>query len=355
MSSIPRREGPDYTRVVVRFGTNRSVLAASAPPAERFANEGSGMVHYGRAEVSIPRDHRMGELESPALWRLEFREDPTRHVVLLRVDEQDRASFLADLQAAVGQAEAAKALVFVHGYNVSFEDAARRTAQIAYDIAFPGVPLFYSWPSSASLLGYRDDERAIAASEPLIKAFFADLAEQAGTDQIYVLAHSMGTRATAAALAGLFSERPELRGRFRHIMLMAPDLDAKVFKENLAPALIEAQGKVTLYASVNDAALKASRYLHGAMRLGEADPIVIIPGMESVDASNVHTELLGHSYYADGDSVVADLIEVVSEKGPAEQRSWLETITSVAGRFFRFRPVPGKPSPPLGPEGAPGP
>ena len=32
-----------------------------------------------------------------------------------------------------------KALIFFHGYNVAFEEAARRTAQIVYDLGFVGT------------------------------------------------------------------------------------------------------------------------------------------------------------------------------------------------------------------------
>ena len=42
--------------------------------------------------------------------------------------------------------------MFVHGFNVSFADAARRTAQIAYDLAFGG-PGALSWPYSATFTG----------------------------------------------------------------------------------------------------------------------------------------------------------------------------------------------------------
>jgi esterase/lipase superfamily enzyme len=39
-----------------------------------------------------------------------------------------------------------QAFVFVHGFNVSFENALRRTAQIAYDLNFDGAPFLFSWP-----------------------------------------------------------------------------------------------------------------------------------------------------------------------------------------------------------------
>ena len=51
--------------------------------------------------------------------------------------------------------------VFVHGYNVTFEGAAQRTAQIAYDLKFSGAPIFYSWPSQARTLEYTVDDQPL--------------------------------------------------------------------------------------------------------------------------------------------------------------------------------------------------
>lgn len=339
------RGGLNHTQVLVHYATNRVPEASATGATGRYKGEVDQALHYGTARVSIPRDHRMGELESPSFWRLEFRPNPDKHVMLLSVDPSTRDGFyaaLSELQASEGNA---RKLVFVHGYNVSFDDAARRAAQISYDIGFTGQPMAFSWPSRAALTGYFDDEKAIAASVPAMLTFFRELAEQSGPGEIYVLAHSMGNRGTTLALAQLFQERPELRDRFRHILLMAPDIDAEVFKRDIAPVFARQDDQITLYASANDKALQASRLVHGGPRLGQADPIAILPGIESIDASQVSTDLLGHSYYAEGSSVVSDLVEVVSERGPAASRSWLEAITNAIGRYFRFKPSTALPAP----------
>ena len=39
-------------------------------------------------------------------------------------------------------------------HGVTFKDAARRTAQMAYDLGFPGAPVFYSWPSAGTSTGF---------------------------------------------------------------------------------------------------------------------------------------------------------------------------------------------------------
>ena len=57
--------------------------------------------------------------------------------------------------------------------------------------------------------------------------------------------------------------------------------------------------------------------LHGRQRLGDAAPhTMVIPGVESIDASAVETDLVGHSYYAEARSVLADLFDVVRDIGP---------------------------------------
>lgn len=63
-----------------------------------------------------------------------------------------------------------RAFIFVHGFNNSFEDAARRTAQIAFDVKFDGVPLFYSWPSKGKALDYVYDTNNADQASPISNA-----------------------------------------------------------------------------------------------------------------------------------------------------------------------------------------
>ena len=72
---------------------------------ERIYGGDRGELELGTCEVSIPKDHRVGELESPTVLRLEFRQDPERHVVLLGVHPESADEFYADLRACVGQVD----------------------------------------------------------------------------------------------------------------------------------------------------------------------------------------------------------------------------------------------------------
>ena len=121
--------------VRVFYATDREPTG-STDPDEFFGGE-YGDLSYGRVEVSILPGHRVGELERPSILRFEFREDPDKHVVLASIEALDEARFYRELADSLTVAEEREALVFIHGYNVSFDRAARRTAQLATP-GFPG-------------------------------------------------------------------------------------------------------------------------------------------------------------------------------------------------------------------------
>lgn len=336
-----RGRQPNFKVVRVHYATDRRPTGKSLP-AEHFGGD-RGTLSYGTCDVSIPLSHKPGELESPSIWRLEFRADTGKHVVLQTVAPQERSAFFKDLADRVRQAAGNKAFVFIHGYNVGFESAARRTAQISYDLStelnIDLAPVFYSWPSQAALSGYTVDEANIEWSQSNLKSFLVDLALRLGSDQIYIVAHSMGNRATTRALAAVMTEHPELRQKFREIILLAPDVDADVFKRDIAPGLLAGGRPVTLYASSNDKALQASKTMHGYPRLGDAGAgLTVLPGLETLDASDVETDFLGHSYYSYAKSVLGDIKEIIEGRGRAAQRSRLSEIAGKIGRYWKIVP-----------------
>ena len=337
-----RPGGEPYAVVEVFFATDRKATGATAA-AEVFSGlRGDGKLAYGRCRVSIPRDHRLGRLEKPSLWRFEFRQDPEKHVVLLAVERQDHDRFFADLAARVRAGERREVLLFVHGFNVTFEDAARRTAQIAYDLDFDGAAAFYSWPSRGSKLAYTRDEDSVEWTKPHLVSFLRELARDSGAERIHLIAHSMGNRALTAALqqialamgaAGAGAGAP----KFHEVILTAPDVDAEVFRD-LAGEMMPAARHMTLYASRKDEALKLSHGVHGYPRAGDVDPeIVVVPGLDSVDASEVDTSFLGHSYFGDERSVVSDIL-LLLRNGLAPRDRGLRPRECTAGRFWIFPP-----------------
>jgi esterase/lipase superfamily enzyme len=296
-----------------------------------------GELALGTCEVSIPKDHRIGHLESPSVLRLDFREDPQRHVVLSEVRPQSADAFFSDLQACVAKSAQPAALVFVHGYNVKFADAARRTGQIAYDLKFQGAPIFYSWPSQGKLSNYTVDETNVEWTVPHLRQFLADVAARSGARQVHLIAHSMGNRALTSALRDLAREPQGSRPRFHEVVLTAPDIDAEIFRRDIAPAIVGTAARVTLYASSHDEALELSKEVHGYPRAGDTeDDLVIVPGVDTIDVSAVDTSLVGHSYYGSNDTVLADIFDLLQENKPPDQRKWLRTQYLGALKYWIF-------------------
>lgn len=310
--------------VDVFFGTDR-VLQMRNGEVE-FSAETAPTLTYGVAEVSIPPKHVTGQLESPRWWRFEFSPDPEKHVVYRGAALREEDEFFSEVRDAVQESEQKQAFVFIHGFNTSFVDAARRTAQLHHDLNFDGAPIFYSWPSqgSASPVAYVQDGNAADRSAPKLQAFLMEIAERTGAEKIHLIAHSMGNRALVEALDEI-AEDLAREGRpapFNQIILSAPDIDRDVFA-NVAEQILPTAQRVTLYASSNDRALTISREFNGNPRAGDAsEGIVIVPGVNTIDASEVRTELFdtGHDYYADDDTILGDMAVVMRTNADPDTR-----------------------------------
>src|SRR6266542_391881 len=226
----------DYQEMTVFYGTDRN--ASDKKDAARYYGGNRGeRLELGLCTDSIlqKKAHKKGELETPTIWRFEVREDPAKHVVLLTVKPyHSQDQFTAALRVKVKSSPKKQALVFVHGYRVTFEDAARRTAQLAYDLSVPEapiVPIFYSWPSQGKFLSYGADQANAANAKPHLKKFLTLLAEESGAKIIHLVAHSMGNQALTDVLVQP-KAFPAKAGvpLFKEIILTAPDIDAGVFK-----------------------------------------------------------------------------------------------------------------------------
>src|ERR1700676_4383639 len=203
ISSSPNESGLRFATVKVFFATDRRVGIVQKNDFRKAFVEGRGednKMRFGECEVSIPGGHRVGALESPSVFKLEFRENPSKHVVLLNLKILNKKNFLSNVSEKSESSNSRDAFVFVHGYSVTFAEALRRTAQIAYDLAFEGAPICYSWPSQGKYSGYVDDEATIEWTEVHLFELLNELSSQKRIKTIHLLAHSMGNRALLRCL-----------------------------------------------------------------------------------------------------------------------------------------------------------
>jgi esterase/lipase superfamily enzyme len=314
----------------VFFGTNRRPLNAVGGEG-RFANVPGPAVTYGSAVVSVPRSHRPGHVERPGSFIGWFTgPDPKKHVMIRVLTPLSRQVLLRSIaeQAAKPGPGRKTALIFVHGFNVPFDDAAFRTAQMSYDIGFRGAPVFNSWPSEASPapLSYTHDGTRIEASRPYLKSFIADVVTGSGADRVIIIGHSMGTRGVTRVLEELSRERPQVTARISALILAAPDIAASIFNNDIAPKLRRMARSTTLYASSTDRALQVSHQVAGDYALGDArGGVRIYRDMVSIDATKAGTDFLGHSAYGNSPHVLRDIASIVAGRPPA-QRPWLRRM-----------------------------
>lgn len=342
------------TPVPVFFGTNRQRKDDGAL-IQFTADRGDALV-LGQATVTVPRAYRKpGQIPRPAWSDLlrganPYKEDPARHFTILASATKVYASpadFIAAVKLAIADTKHFKdhAFVFVHGFNVNFEHALYRTAQIAFDLGLEDTPFgtafLYSWPSAASIDAYIDDLDSSSKAVPHLEAFIEMVVAQSGAKHVHLIAHSMGNQPLLAALDSLV-KKDKTRTLVDQVILASPDVDAKDFAE-ISARILPVARTLTLYASSNDRALLASRKARrDRPRAGDVvdGRPVIVTGLDTIDASSVSTAILdlNHSTYADKKELLNDMrrLMLTNQRPPNVRDLSIKTVPVEGGTFWRF-------------------
>lgn len=323
--------GPEGSHVYpVWYGTNR----ASVDPKDEkkgYTSNRDSINHYGKCLVVIPKSHQFGSVGS-AWYRRWLKGDDrlwVKEVVPLTED-----SFLNDIRDTLTKQNPSdrSLLVYIHGYNVTFEEAAIRAAQIGFDLKVPGVTAFYSWPSQGTLDGYGADYDMVQISEEDLSRFLVKMAKDSNADRVHIVAHSMGNQALLRALYRSTAQAAITSGiKFGQIFLAAPDVDVDLFRQlaNVYPRVAE---RTTMYVSVKDNALGFSSWLRkDRPRAGYTPPITTVDGIDTVEATSIDVTILGHSYFAEAAGILYDMNDLLIHNTPPERRPRLIQRTTSAG------------------------
>ena len=319
-------------KVAVYYGTDRKLVGGQYSGERNPANN---PLKYGICYVSIPPDHRIGLLEGPRWTRLEFRPNPQKHIVLETVSEIGRHEVFESirLQFQNHPTGRRRMLIFIHGFNVSFADAARRSAQIHYDLNFQGLSSIFSWPSDGNARSYVADAADIEWSTKHIESFLRDLNQSKSIDDVFLIAHSMGNRGAIEALRRLAAQ--DEGKKIKEIILAAPDVDSMVFDRDISSSLSDYYPRLTVYASANDLALWSSDILSKVPRVGEirdGEPTILSrANLDIIDATNVETGFFGAFVLRRGD--LRDLRYLSSD--PRKKGAWTENKLTVATREWK--------------------
>jgi esterase/lipase superfamily enzyme len=332
-TTMPVLEPREYR---VWFGTNRKP-ADPADIAKGFSSERDGKVHYGHCDVYVPRSHKIGSIGKFDLIRWVTGKDD--RLKIRRLAELAADDFWAGIRNQIEKAApgARHAVVFIHGYRVSFKDAALRAAQIGFDLGIQGAMGFFSWPSKGTFLGYAADGSAIEASETGIADFLVDFARRSDAETVHVIAHSMGNRGLLRAANRIVADAARRAGcRFGQFILAAPDVDADSFRD-LAQAYKTLAKRTTLYVSSKDLAVKLSRWIRDYARVGFHPPVTVVDGIDTVNVTHVDLTLLGHGYVAEARPVLVDMERLISTNQPPPRFGQEAAVTPEGRRYWNVR------------------
>ncbi len=304
----------DVARVPIFFSTNR---AATSIAVTGFTGEFQKQLTFGVATVTVPVSHKAGELETPAWWNVfADKNDKASYFTLAQIVQLRRAEFEGRLENAAQSAKTAELLIFLHGFNVTFEEAAMRAAQFVCDSKFNGIVVLFSWPSQGKLLGYSGDEERAYSTGDLLATFLSGLGDGPWT-RVHLLAHSMGNRVMLLGLA----DNPRPRLKLGQIVFAAADVFVPMFEEKWAKLQGAGLLRATSYASKDDRALLVSSILHSGPRIGlVGDAPFVTEHLEAIDATSVDQGILGHGYWSAVPALLSDLKGLLQDgKSPKDR------------------------------------
>lgn len=339
-----------YKVVPVFYGTDRAV--EPDPTRLQFSSDRGHKLQLGRALVTVPFSHEVPHIERPRVIEIPYfkikiyaeKEDPDKHFTVQEITSLTEDQMLALVKDQLAKSSTFKnhAFVFIHGFNTSFDCALYRTAQIAYDLGFDGVPFLYSWPSGGNVASYTYDHGSVEQAEPMLAEFLDMVIQKSGAKSISLIAHSMGNELLLRVLERLRPKIPQ-GVVISQVILAAPDVDRDKFNI-IARQITDFAKGVTLYAASNDRALGYSqRFWGGVPRAGDVpkDGPLIIPGVDTIDVTAVSTDALGlnHSGYAENPALLDDVKALVEfgVRPPDKRLKSILAVESPGGMYWRFQ------------------
>ncbi len=203
-------------------------------------------------------------------------------------------------------------LVYVHGFNETFEGATLDAARLSDALKFRGDTVVFSWPSRNSLLAYMSDRESASFSRDALDDMFDDLLSNPNVGRVHIVAHSMGGMLTVEALRQVHARNKGYMSRFGAIVFAAPDIDVDVFSASVR-RMGSLPRQMTVISATDDRALAISASLAGGSRVGRLDKAALEKlGLKVVDASGLSGGFLNHDQFlndADVQKVIAEAIQ----------------------------------------------
>lgn len=194
--------------------------------------------------------------------------------------ELSQEEYVAKLKAAVQAAPHKSVLVVVWGFRDWFRSAALKTAYTAYVLDINTPVLLFDWPGNQGegRSGYLASREVATQSAPDLGRALAQLLQDVGAENVWVMGSSLGCQTISDAFAYLEPQADKLGGKkIDHVVLSAPDVAAQCFDDKFAARIQALSRHLTAYVSSNDRALLMSDFINSGRRLGRLSEISIPP------------------------------------------------------------------------------
>lgn len=314
---------------------DHSILVATtrsrdARPGTYFNGERTAALDLADFTVSVPPNHKHGEVEVPSGAGNPQTDFVVRHGGYIDSEKE----FVARLNRRLAEKPRGqrKVLVFIHGYNTMFAEGLYRFAQVVHDSKSQAVPVHFSWASRGELSDYVYDNNSATAARDRLERLFR-LVLESNADKVNVLAHSMGNWVTVETMRQMKIKGGIPRGeKVETIMLAAPDIDVDVFKSQMR-TIGRPKKPFLIVLSKDDRALALSRFLGGdKARVGDTADFADLTALGAVviDLTDIHgQDASNHDKFAQIADVAPELHTVLA-KGVGRARGPLGEVAATS-------------------------
>ena len=261
--------------------------------------------HFGVCKINVPKNHSTGQVPLTK----DGRQSSHEFFKILNSKTLSETSMFEYLKKTNRYP-----LVFVHGFNVRYEDAVVRAAQIAYDLKYQGPIVLFSWPAGAGE-GFLNEQLVTRTYDSNLKnakdsiGVFKNFLNQLQLNNLKVnlVVHSMGHQVVLPALRDFAALNPDTK-IINELILNAPDFAADEFI-NIADMVKDNSKRITIYCSYNDRAMTASEFYNKNPRFGAC---AFSEKIDSINVSLVDDPSvgLGHGYYSSR-AILGDVFQVL--------------------------------------------
>jgi esterase/lipase superfamily enzyme len=281
-----------------------------------------------KLELSIATTNEVARFDKtpPMLLISDVQMASTRPAQIDSVQIEAEKRFLDELSRRMAKTPRKEILVYVHGFNNTFDDAVLTTAELWHFLGREGVPICYTWPAGEGLLkAYEYTLDSTQFTVYHFKQMLRLIASHPDVRKINVIAHSRGTAVLTDTVRELYLEA-KCSGDARNVLkigtvvLAAADIDLDVvIQRDAAERVGRAVDFTAVYFSNHDKALGFSSWLTGGiLRLGDINfkmfdkqEIAVLRQIKRSQLINAKVKDLGdfnHSYFHSSPSVSSDIV-----------------------------------------------